>query len=353
MREHRWETPSALTFEEVLHITQRLKSAGLSPAYPEKDVIAYIEEWGIANPQGIHALALWPLEDITLIHIFENWTGDFFLLSGQYHTVVQQYQSVNTYCSLCHPWLIGEHMVTLLPEGMFWLGFRHAHSFIRIRVHTSEIVAPGETWADHQRPMWLTERQSAFLSAIRTLDLPLEPIIDQTQVRVQTPRQETPLFCSWPDAFGPCQIELNSPDVFEFMVPASQLASTYLGQKATVRAYLTGFTEKQLLHFDSFDIPKRSVCRCSIHCVMKELPEILTVIGQTGRLYSTLCEFQTSSIIPYGHDSAAIIGIVANQGQFHIEVRLNRYPMNQQETTEWLADLIDKPVVYAPLPAFP
>ncbi|GJL65823.1 MAG: hypothetical protein NPIRA05_07940 [Nitrospirales bacterium] len=353
MREHRWETTSPLSFDDVLQTTQSLQQSGLTPAHTEKDIICYIEEWKVPGPQGIRALDPWPLEDVTLIHILDQWEGDFFLLAGQYHTIVQQYQSVNTYCSLCHPWRIEEHMVTVRPDAMYWLGFRHAHSFIRVRVHTTEIVAPGETWADHQRPMWLSERQAAFQSAINTLDLPLEAVIDQIQVRIQTPRQDTPLFCSWPDAFGPCQFELNSPDVFEFLVPASQLAATWQGKPQSVRAYLTGFTEEQLMHFDSFDGPKRSVYRCSVHCVMNELPELLTILGETGRLYSTLCEFQTSTILPNGHDSAAIIGIVGHQGTFQIEVRLNRYPASSQDTTAWLESVIGRPVTYAPLSAFP
>ncbi len=353
MREHRWVTPSPLTFDEILLTADQLGKAGLTPVRSEKDVICYIEEWLVSGPQDIRILDPWPLEDVTLIHILDNWNGDFFLLAGHYHTVVQRYQSVNTYCSICHPWHIEEYMVTLLPDAMLWLGFRHAHSFIRIRVHTTEIVAPGETWADHQRPMWVTERQSAFNMAIKTLGLSLEAVIDHRQVRVQTPRPDTPLFCSWPDAFGPCQFELNSPDAFEFLVPASQLAATSQEQSHSIRAYLTGFTEEQLHHFDSFDTPKRSVYRCSVHSVMNELPELLALLGESGRLYSTLCEFQTSTILPNQHDSAAIIGVVANNGQFQIEARLNRYPMNPQETTEWLETLIGKPVTYSPLSAFP
>ena len=353
MREHRWETPSSLTFEEVMRVTERLALSGLTPAHPEKDVICYIEEWEVASPRGINRLDAWPLEDVTLIHVMDHWKGDFFLLTGQYHTLVQEYRSVNTYCSLCHPWRIDEHMVTLLPNAMLWVGFRHSHSFIRFRVHTTDIVAPGETWVDHQRPMWLDERRTSFLSAIRTIELPLEPTIDQGHIVVHSARQDAPLFCSWPDAFGPCQVEMNSSDVFEFLVPASQLAATYQGPPPTVRAYLTGFTEEQLLHFDSFETPKRSVYRCSAHCAVNELPEILSVLGETGRLYSTLCEFQTASILPEGIDSAVIIGVVASRGQFQIEARFNRCPISKEETAKWLEELIGKPMAYTPLSAFP
>jgi hypothetical protein len=236
---------------------------------------------------------------------------------------------------------------------MFWVGFRHTHSFIRVRVHTTDIVAPGETWADHQRPIWLEERQAAFLAAIRTLDLPLEPAIERDRLIIRTPRQDTPLFCSWPDAFGPCQFEFNSPDVFEFLVPASQLAATYQGRSATVRTYLTGFSGIELQDFQSLEKDKRSLYRCSVHNAFKDIPDILGILDQSGRLYSTLCEFQTNTVLPEGKDVAAIIGIVATQGQFRIEVRLSQNPLTREETTEWLKGLLGVPVSYAPLSAFP
>ena len=156
-------------------------------------------------------------------------------------------------------------MVTLLPNAMLWVGFRHTHSFIRVRVHTTDIVAPGETWADHQRAMWLEERRSAFLSAFHTLELSLDPAIDKEHLTIHSTRQDAPLFCSWPDAFGPCQVEMNSSDVFEFLVPASQLASTYQGPPTTVRAYLTGFTKDQLLQFDTLDLLLNDQCIDVLH----------------------------------------------------------------------------------------
>ena len=353
MREHRWETKSALSFDQILHLTDRLGSTGLTPVDPNKEVITYIEEWEISDPRDIRQFDGWPVEDVTLIHILEDWTGDFFLLVGGYHTVFQQYQSVNTYCSICHPWRIEGHLATLLPNAMFWVGFRHTHSFIRVRVHTTDIVAPGDTWADQQRLIWLEERQAAFQSAIQTLDLPLEPAIEHDRLTLRTPRQDTPLFCSWPDAFGPCQFELNSPDVYEFLVPASQLAVTNQGHPATVRTYMTGFSEKELRDFHSLETNKRSVYRCSAHNAFKDIPDILGILDTSGRLYSTLCEFQTETVLPEGKDVAAIIGIVATQGQFRIEVRLSQSPLTRDSTTEWIEQLLELPVEYAPLSAFP
>ena len=353
MREHRWETQSTLSFDQILNMTDRLRRSGLTPADPNKEVITYIEEWEVTEPGEISKLEIWPIEDVTLIHDLQNWEGDFFLLVGRYHTVFQRYQSVNTYCSVCHPWKIQEPMATLLQNAMFWVGFRHTHSFIRVRVHTTDIVAPGEIWADYQRPIWLEERKAAFLAAIRTLDLPLEPVVERDRLLLRSSRQDTPLFCSWPDAFGPCQFEFNSPDVFEFLVPASQLAATNQGLPATVRTYLTGFSEKELQDFQSIENDKRSVYRCSAHSPFKDIPDILRILDQSGRLYSTLCEFQTEMVLPEGKDVAAIIGIVAAQGEFRIEVRLSQSPLTREDTTEWLEGLLGMPVVYAPLSAFP
>ena len=354
MREHRWESQAILSFEEILQVADRIATGGLTPATPEKDVICYIEEWEVEQPRDFQKLDYWPTEDVTLIHILESWVGDFFLLAGGYHTVFQRHQSVNTYCSICHPWKIDSHLVTLLPHAMFWVGFRHAHSFIRVRVHTTDIVAPGETWADHQRPMWIEERQATLQSAIKTLDLPIEATTDRNRVILHTSRSDTPLFCSWPDAFGPSQFEFNSPDPFEFLVPASQLASTYHGQPAAVRVYLTGFSIDQL---DEFTVLKekagRMVYRCSAHCTVNELPDILETLGQSGRVYTTLCEFQTEQVLPHGRDSAAIIGIVATKGQYQIEVRLSQSPLTRPETTQWLEELLGLRVDYAPLSAFP
>ena len=71
------------------------------------------------------------------------------------------------------------------------------------------------------------------------------------------------------------------------------------------------------------------------------------------RLYTTLCEFQTETVLPEGKDVAAIIGIVATQGQFRIEVRLSQSPLTREATTEWIEQLLEMPVEYAPLSAFP
>jgi hypothetical protein len=135
-------------------------------------------------------------------------------------------------------------------------------------------------------------------------------------------------------------------------VPASKLAATSAPQPASVKAYLTGFSEDALGDFQAIEPTARSVYRCSVHCPLDDLPEIQAAIDPDGRLYSTLCEFQTQDLLPEGTDASAIIGIVGNERGFYIEARLNRAPLNDHLMAPWLERVIGYPVVYAPLPPF-
>jgi hypothetical protein len=162
----------------------------------------------------------------------------------------------------------------------------------------------------------------------------------------------TPFFCSWPDAFGPCQFEYNSSDPYEFLVPASKLASTFGPQLAGVRVYLTGFAEAALAEFAAVQPGATYAYRCSVHCPVDELPEVLGAIQPHGRLYATLCEFQTQELLPQGEEASAIVGIVGSGGGFQLEVRLNRAPLHEALMEGWLERLLGRPVRYAPLPPF-
>ena len=352
MRERRWETRQKVDFNQVLAVGERLAGFGWKPASPAKDIIVYIEEWAVATPEEFDRLDPWPTEDITLVQVRDGWQGDFFLLAGAFHTVYQRYQEVDTYCSVSHPWQIAVPLGTILPRAMFWLGFRHTHAFIRVRLHTADVITPGETRADHERSLWLEDRQAAFLEAIRLLAIPLNAHIIKDQVVIASDDARASLFCSWPDAFGPSQFEYNSSDAFEFLVPASRLAATY-EPPATVRAYLTGFSEEALKDFQAVEPGAHSVYRCSAHCPLDEIPEILATIAPTGRLYATLCEFQTQDVLPERQDASAIVGIVGLEGAFQLEARLNRAPLPEEEMGPWLEQLLGLPVTSAPLPPFP
>jgi hypothetical protein len=352
MRERRWETTEPLTFGEVLAVGDRLATLGLKPTVPAQDVIGYVEEWTVESPEDFDHLDPWATEDVTLVHVREKWRGDFFLLAGAYHTIYRRYQDVGTYCSVSHPWRVREPLRFHEPRHMLWLGFRHAHSFIRIRLQTTDVITPGETRGDADRSRWLDERRAAFLDAIATLELPIETTVEHDAVVLRPYDQSVPFFCSWPDAFGPCQFEYNTTDAFEFLVPACKLAETFAPEPAGVRAYLTGFSEEALTEFQSIEAGARFVYHCSVHCPLDELPEVLTAIQPDGRLYATLCEFQTQDLVPEGDDASAIIGIVGFNGSFQIEARLNRAPLSEKAMGGWLERVIGHPVVYAPLPAF-
>ncbi|MFM8539866.1 MAG: hypothetical protein ACKOBZ_00070 [Nitrospira sp.] len=353
MRERRWETQATLTFGEALAVSGQLAAQGLRPVASNKDVICYVEEWAVRAPEEFDALDPWSTEDVTLVHLREGWQGDFFLLAGAYHTVYQRHQSVGTYCSVSHPWQLSGPFARHYPRGMLWQGFRHTHGFIRVRLHTTEVVTPGETRADAWRGEWLDERRRAFLAAIKLLDVPIDVRNDNGQTILCSDDTSRPLFCSWPDAFGPCQFECNSPDAFEYLVPASRLAATCGGTPARVRAYLTGFSDEALNEFAAEAPGTRLSYRCSVHCPLGDVPEVLRAIAPAGRLYTTLCEFHTQQIWPGGADASAIIGIVGSDGGFQLEVRLNRAPLQEENMTGELERLLGMPVTYAPLLPFP
>jgi hypothetical protein len=350
--ERRWETTGSLTFSQALAVGERLLRLGLKPAAPANDVICYVEEWTVQSPDGFDQLDPWATEDVTLVHVREKWRGDFFLLSGAYHTICRRHQDIGTYCSVSHPWRTRERPTLHEQKGMLWIGFRHAHSFIRIRLQACAVITPGESRGDGQRPQWLDERRAVFLDAIAALELPVETSIEKDAVVLKPHDLTIPFFCSWPDAFGPCQFEYNSSDAYEFLVPASKLAATFAPEPAMVRAYLTGFSDAALAEFQAIEPAGRFAYRCSVHCPLDDLPEILSAIQPDGRLYATLCEFQTHDLLPEGEEASAIIGIVGSNGGFQIEARLNRAPLVEGAMAAWLERLIGHPVVYAPLPAF-
>ena len=83
----------------------------------------------------------WSTEDVTLIHVREGWQGDF-LLAGAYHTVLPALSGCG-HLLLDQPSLAHSRSVTAArPPQHALAGFRHAHSFIRIRLQTKEVITP-------------------------------------------------------------------------------------------------------------------------------------------------------------------------------------------------------------------
>jgi hypothetical protein len=184
------------------------------------------------------------------------------------------------------------------------------------------------------------------------LELPIELSVVKGQVTVRTPDEGAALLCSWPDAFGPCQFEFNIPDAYDLLPRAGRLAATS-PEPAQLRAYLTGFSEPALEQFQTKTTPTRAAYRCSVHCRVEQIPELFHLIGPEGRLYATLCEFQTTSLLPEADNAWVIFGVVGQQGSFRLELRLNRAPLPEERMAGWLEELVGLPVVYAPLGPFP
>ena len=350
MRERRWESTAALTFDEVLVCTQRLAGYGVKTVVPSQEILVYLEEWAIDTLEDRERLDRWYTEDGTVVQSRDGWHGDFFLLVGALHTVYARHRGVGAYCSVSHPWRSEATLDMHEPLAMLWVGFREIHGFLRVRLQTKRIVLPGEDWLHEPAEIWLNERRQLVEQVLRMLEWPVEVAIEDGRLQTQA-KDGSAMFCSWPDAFGPCQIESTCSDPYLLFVPAARLAAT-VPEPLTVRTYLTGFGESALAEFAAVQPAVRLAYRCSAHCSFDELPDMLGVVGPTGRLYATVCEFQTQSVLPSAPEASAIVGVVGQDDHFQIEVRLNRAPLPLEKTQERLEGLLGMPLQYAPLPAF-
>jgi hypothetical protein len=86
---------------------------------------------------------------------------------------------------------------------------------------------------------------------------------------------------------------------------------------------------------------------------MEELSGLLPVVLPDGRLYTTLCEFQSDAFLPGAENAWVIIGIVGTKNGWTVEARLNRAPLPEDRMADWLEELLGFSVAYAPLPPFP
>ena len=124
-----------------------------------------------------------------------------------------------------------------------------------------------------------------------------------------------------------------------------QIKAFHRGRQCPGEADRTGIVNQHINPAERFN--------GSVHCPLDELPEVLQAIAPEGRLYATICEFQTQTLQPGGEDASAIVGVVGMEGGFQIEVRLNRAPLPEETMAGWLESLIGLPMAYAPLPPFP
>ncbi|HEY5649223.1 MAG TPA: hypothetical protein VIU33_06965 [Nitrospiria bacterium] len=352
MRERRWETGDGLSFREILETGDRLAGLGLRRIEPEKEQIAYVEEWAVPSLSEINRLQAWSQEDVTLQHTRLNWKGDFFLLAANHLEIFRRFPGLGHYCSLSHPFRCHPDPKFHHSRAMFWVGFRDRLSFLRLRLQTHEVITPDELRGESRRDAWLEERQGIFQTAAKHLEFPVKCSIKNGRIFPESTATEGGLFNSWPDAFGPCQTEFNHPDANQSILWAARLAETWEGKPANVRVYLTGFDERALAAFEKSGGEMELVYRLSLHIRLEDLPEILHVVAPNGRVYTTLWEFKTNTVFPNLDEAWMVIGAVGTENGFKLEVRLNRAPLPEEEMGPWLSALFKRPLVYAPLPAF-
>ena len=85
---------------------------------------------------------------------------------------------------------------------------------------------------------------------------------------------------------------------------------------ASVRAsHLTGFSDQALEAFAAVQ-PGASRSTAAPYIARWVSCRKCWRLSSQGRLYSTLCEFQTQELMPEGEDASAIIGIVGTAGGF-------------------------------------
>lgn len=351
MRERRWESQTAIGFDEIVTVCRALNDQGLEVKRLDKEVSCYFEELWVNRLDEIDRLEAWPADEVTLVQVNDRWEGDFFVLAGNHYDLFRRHLSMEAYLSLSHPWSAPPELKVRLhqPEGMFWIGFRQDHGFIRVRLAPNEIITLGERRGDQRRFSWMSERAALFAAAVEVLDLPLFVEWEKGVLSISSEDPAWPVSCSWPDAFGPCQFEQIVSDPYQLLVPAARLISKRGVRPATIRTFFSGFTHEVLRAFHQLQPMSRLLYRGYIHAPLKELPKIVEAIGPGARVLANLCEFRTGQILPEGEEAYAVVGVVGGQGGFKIEIRLNRAPLPEEQMEGWLRQLTGLPMRYAPL----
>lgn len=351
VRERRWESRDPLTFEAVLDVADTLQAAHLAVRGRRQEGACYFEEFWIEDVADLDRLDAWPVEEVTLIEVVDDWAGDFFVLAGEHHEAYRARPAMEAYLSLCHPWRLppdrGPHLHH--DEGMFWIGFRNTHGFIRARVIPREIITPGETRGDSQRDEWVRERAEAWTAALDVLELPLFVDWSNGVPEVGSADPGCRIASSWPDAFGPCQFEYVVADRYELLVPAARLVERLGRRPATLRTFLSGWSPDVLDEFHRFQPASQRLYRGYVHACLLDLPELVDTIAPHGRVLSTLCEFRTGEWDQAARDAYAVVGAMAGPDGYRIEVRLSRAPRAEEEMEGWVEQLVGRPMRYAPL----
>ncbi len=355
MRERRWESQKTLGFEEVEALQHRLAGLDLKVRNPNEVVACYIEEFIVEQLDEIERLAQWPIEEMTLVQIQPEWTGDFYLFVAKHHELFRQQKGMEGYLSLSHPWRMPDTQGIQYheAEALFWVGFRDTHGFARVRVLPKEIITPGERRAEDQRGSWLRERAAFFSTAVEVLGLPISVECEKDRLSLSTESKDTAVSLSWPDAFGACQFEYVDRDRYALLVPAAQLIATLGLQPALIKTYLSGFPPEALVAFHQQQAQAQTLYRGYIHACIRDLPQVVQAFGpRSGRALINLCEFDSDALLAEGDLASAIIGVIASPEGYQIEIRLNRAPLPEDQMLDWLREVCGLPFVYAPLSVY-
>lgn len=352
MRERRWESQDAIGFDQVMALCARLRRKGLSIRELGQETALYLEAFPVDGLGEIRRLGSWVVEEVTLVETCEDWRGDFYLLAATHHELFHRTSSWEGYCSISHPWEIPRDVALEghQREALFWIGFRKTDSFIRLRVTPREIITPGERRREAFRQRWIDERLAIFQAANRSMSLPVSFVKQEETFSILSMTGHFTVACSWPDAFGPCQMEFGSTDASGLWVPAAKLIAGSGRQPARLRVFLSGFQTETLETFHRLLPRSRLLYRGYVMGDLRSLPELLRIIGPSGRMIANLVEFQTATLLGSGGEAYAIIGLIAEASGYKVEIRLNRAPLPEGVMESWLEGLIRMPMVYVPFP---
>lgn len=89
---------------------------------------------------------------------------------------------------------------------------------------------------------------------------------------------------------------------------------------------------------------------CSSDFFEEILRNYTLTASHEGRVLVNLCDFETESLLPDAQKASAVIAVMGEKLGFKIEIRLNRIPLPEEKTRDWLGEIMGIPIVYAPLP---
>jgi len=263
-------------------------------------------------------------------------------------------EKMEAYLSICHLCQISSPPKVRFhnPEVLFWIGFRDTHGFIRVRIVPNLITTPGEKDRAPDSAAWLAERAAIFSHIVAELGLPIAVERNTNSVTLFSTDPASLLSVTWPDAFGPCQMEYVVTDRYSLLVPASRFVSMVGFPASTLRIFLSGFPANRLEEFRQLLHPSSLSYRGFLQAPLTDLPEVISAIAPIGMGLINLSDFQTRRLIPDGKEAEGVLGVIGDRNGYRLEVRLNLLPLALSDMRAALEGVIGVPMDYSPLPLF-